>query len=659
MPVYLVTDPNTGRKVRLTGDSPPTEEELEQIFAQPSGQTEEEIKQLQEQERTRLLQEQAAETGPGEAFLVGAGRGLTTVARGLGLADPEDPIVSQGIEALKEEQPVATIGGEVVGEAAPFLLPGGAVGKVATLPGRVAASAGLGALEAGVITRGQGGDFDEQIRAAGLGGTVAGTLEAVIPIIGRLGGKLIRRTLGKEPTTRVLDAAGNPSAELRQALEESGLTLDDISIAARRQIETEGIDEPAALIRKQFLEEQGIIPTRAQVTGDPTDFQTQQELFKTSNKVRRAIEGQEVALAKGFDNAISDTGGSAVKSNSPVIDTIADRAIDQDAAISEAYKEAKRRAVGESVIAPENLVQGIKSIAGSDRATGGLASATRDILREKGLIGKKLKLQGRVNAEVAEQIRADMNGLFTSLTPFGRQKLKVLKDALDEDVAAAVGEDVFANARDAKATFEKSLTRAKVNKFDDRKKNLVRDILENKINPDRFLDQAITSKTVRSSDIQQLKDYLLIDEAGQEAWNDLRAESMQRIKDIAFSEVGGDVAISRANMERALDTFGEEKLNIIFSPEENKFLRDMLKVTKLREPKRGTALGRGPSAQAVSRLEEMIKRIPIVRDTFEGMGTFVVGQKAITPPSVQPLQPSPLAPLAAPLAVPLVVGDEE
>ena len=33
MPVYLVTDPQTGQKVKLTGDSPPTEQELNSIFA--------------------------------------------------------------------------------------------------------------------------------------------------------------------------------------------------------------------------------------------------------------------------------------------------------------------------------------------------------------------------------------------------------------------------------------------------------------------------------------------------------------------------------------------------------------------------------------------------------------------------------------------------
>jgi len=38
MPTYRVTDPETGRTLRLTGDSPPTEQELEEIFTRIGGQ---------------------------------------------------------------------------------------------------------------------------------------------------------------------------------------------------------------------------------------------------------------------------------------------------------------------------------------------------------------------------------------------------------------------------------------------------------------------------------------------------------------------------------------------------------------------------------------------------------------------------------------------
>ena len=40
MPVYLVKDPKTGQSVKLTGDSPPTEQELNDIFANLPAQQE-------------------------------------------------------------------------------------------------------------------------------------------------------------------------------------------------------------------------------------------------------------------------------------------------------------------------------------------------------------------------------------------------------------------------------------------------------------------------------------------------------------------------------------------------------------------------------------------------------------------------------------------
>lgn len=53
MPTYTVTDPQTGRKVKLTGDSPPTEAELEEVFASLPA------KQAPKQESPYALQQKA------------------------------------------------------------------------------------------------------------------------------------------------------------------------------------------------------------------------------------------------------------------------------------------------------------------------------------------------------------------------------------------------------------------------------------------------------------------------------------------------------------------------------------------------------------------------------------------------------------------------
>lgn len=665
MPAFKVTDPNSGRVLRLTGDTAPTQQELEQVFAQFNVEQEPQIDpnilaNSPVQKRREALQQLAAEQGPLEAAAIGVGRGLTTLGRGLGVVDPESDIERQAFEELSRQRPVSTTVGEIAGEAAPFLLPGAVLGRAATVGGRVLQTGATGAVEAGLIAKGKGAGDVETATTAGLGGAIAGGAEVVLPVVGRLGSRLFRKLTGSNPTAPILDAAGNPSQELREALEKSGLSFDDLNVEANRLLQTGDAADPKTLIRKTFLEDQGLVPTRAQATGSASDFQAQQELAKTSNRVRRALETQEEQLGSQFENAITSTGGSANRSTSTAFDHIADRSIELDAAISGAYKEARAAAPTAKVVKPSRLVKEMRNIAGSENVTGGLVGAVKDTLKNKGILGKKgFKVEGRVTPEVAEEIRIEMNALFNSLTPRGREKLRDFKSALDDDVAEAVGVDIFGDARAAKAQFEKDLRRAKINKFDTRKKNLVRDILENKVNPDRFLDEAILSRSIRSADLKELKGFLELDGAGPgvDAWNDIRAEAMQRIRDNAFKEVGDEAVLSRAGLESALNKFGKDKLAVLFSGEERKFLNDMLKVSKLREPVRGTALGRGPSAQAV---ERAIQRIPLLNSVFEGIATGTAGRLALRQPSLTaPLRTLPAGATAALPAVGAIAAQEQ
>jgi hypothetical protein len=102
MPTYVITDPSTGKKIRLTGDSPPTEQELNQIFSQFSQQqapepvgvsedipTQESIEA--EQIRASKVREQREQVTTGEQLLglgeaaLATATGATTGALGFGL----------------------------------------------------------------------------------------------------------------------------------------------------------------------------------------------------------------------------------------------------------------------------------------------------------------------------------------------------------------------------------------------------------------------------------------------------------------------------------------------------------------------------------------------------------------------------------------------
>lgn len=566
-------------------------------------------------ERRALLES----INPAEAALIGAGRGLTTIGRAVGLAEPETRFETQAIEQLRTQQPIAVTGGEVAGEAAPFIAPGLGVAGIGARAGQVAATAGLGALETGLIARGRGADIGQQFQAAGIGGTVAGALDLALPVVGRIGGKVIRKALGKAPTGAVVDASGKPSQEFIEALSESGQSFDDIIKEAKDELTKKAV-KPREAARKAFLESQGLDPTQAQITRNAADFQAQQEAAKTSSAVREALEKQDAILTTRFNNEILETGGDATSQSAAVTDFITEKATVLDQEIGDLYRAARKAMPEAKNVRFENLARKLKALSPADRRAGGNISAVIGDMKAKGILSPEGKLVGRVDVETSEDLRKLMNELYDEKNPFGNSLLRQLKETLDDDVFSAAGEDVFNQARKAKTNFERELSRAKISKFDSRKNNLVRDVLENKVDPDQLVDKVIFSKTWRPDDLQQLKSYLGTDDAGKAAFNDMKAEVLQKIKDKAFigaADEAGMQALSRDKLQKAINSMGAKKRNILFNKNEQKFLADMLEVTKIREPVRGTALGRGPSAQAISRIERRLKDIPWLGNLFD------------------------------------------
>lgn len=180
MPTYVVKEPTTGRTVSLTGDSPPTEQELSDIFAKlPKATT----------EATEAPTRTWADTAKDVA--IGAAKGLGNTAYGLGKAVHDyTPIgrISDAIqpgafdEANKPPELTPTNAAQRVGQSAEqvaeFFLPTGAAGKV----GKVAEVA-----KSGLLTLAQSGSPT----AAG----ISAGLTAVIPgasAVGKMSGAMER-----------------------------------------------------------------------------------------------------------------------------------------------------------------------------------------------------------------------------------------------------------------------------------------------------------------------------------------------------------------------------------------------------------------------------------------------------------------------------------
>lgn len=78
--VYKVTDPTTGRTLRLTGDSPPTEQELEQVFASVHGEA-----YAEQTQQPPTFHAENAKDEQGNAIVGGVSRAALSMVPGLGV----------------------------------------------------------------------------------------------------------------------------------------------------------------------------------------------------------------------------------------------------------------------------------------------------------------------------------------------------------------------------------------------------------------------------------------------------------------------------------------------------------------------------------------------------------------------------------------------
>lgn len=481
-----------------------------------------------------------------------------------------------------------------------------------------------------------------------IGGDLAGraAMAVVTPIVSRI--------IGKRPNFQVVAENGTLTDDAINALDDAGVSPDDFDNLASfelAKLQNQGVLTKEQAERFNFFKNQGLDPTTAQVTRTADDFMAQQELAKRSTDVRTALESQEAALSEAFDTRIRGAGGTLDSSGSPISDAVLNKAATLDSEIGRLYQEARASLPGDRNIRLGKFHDTLRAKGPSNQASGGIISSIRGYLKDAGLQGGTTTTVGASGAPVrvstatpvgvqqAENLRIELNRLYGNANKEGRAIIRSLKDAIDEDVLKVAGTDYFEQARAAKTAFESGLRPQLLSKFDTNEASLVRDILDNSIRGDEVFNQVALSRSWKPSDVKELKSYLTTGspaqlEAGAAAWSDLRAQTIQWIKNQAFKgpvDSAGNQAMSRAGLESAISRIGRPRLSVILSKEEAGFIDDMLKLAKLREPVRGTAMGRGPSAQAIKALEDKISGYPLIGGLWNAIKTGRQTSAALNP----------------------------
>lgn len=465
------------------------------------------------------------------------------------------------------------------------------------------------------------GNIDKSDAAiAGAGGLVSPYLaKALTGVFGSISARLGRNA------PQVVDDSGQLTDDAMRTLQEAKVTPQQLNQQVVRQLEQEGVLTPEQAANFNLFRSQGVRPTMANLTQTADDWRLQQEAMKRSTPLRAVADSQDEALTSRMGQLADDTGGQtggALDTGEQVFNAVTRKATDLDRQISGLYREAAERAGDDMVVDFRALTGQLKNTAGRNQLSGGMVRAIREELVNRGLMNAKWQPAGRTSVRNAEEIRQVLNSFYEGANPQGRNLITLYKNALDDDVMRTAGDDLFAQARQARASFSRDLERAKLSKFDQGGESLLEKVLANKISPDQLFERVIVNKSARSQDVKALKEYLLsgTDEQvaqGTQAWNSLRAEAMRHLLGKATSTAGktegGGSVFNGNQFRKAMDQIGLERLRTLFTPEEFKQIAAIRKIGELRIPVSMTQQGKGPSAQAIGELADKIPGIEQIK----------------------------------------------
>lgn len=546
--------------------------------------------------RQKLLDELNNNMSVFEKFAVGAGRGLTTIARGVGLAEPEDAITKEAFGRLADDS-FAAQAGEIVGEATPFLLPGVAASAIPSTLGKVAAAATIGGTEGNLITRGKGGGLDDQIIGTTIGSVLAGTIEAISPVLGRMGNALFRK-LGRKPTGPLLTPDGAPTPEFRQALDETGTSFDQLTKDAFADVNKQGVDPEQAARSARFASEE--IPASAgDITQDFAQQSSEQRLLSSATgdaaePLRQAKLGQSEAFQNKV-NELVDSLGVPDEAGDSIKDALSGRKKVLSKQKSDLYKQVADASpeVANMPLIPDDIAAAVPSsdtlddlaITSPDSVKQiklALARFGIDKSDEAGdlLASSKIEAQpltignfDRFRKILGNIERSDQTGAAGVMTNPIRNALDAESELVERSLGDLADDSIVQTLREARGVVTQIKTefdpKSIVGRLIDRKKNSSIPVVEaSKVAKD------LLSPTAPIENLQRVMASLRSSgDKGKKAIGDLQASAVMNALEAALKaptrKTSGIETLGSNEFVKSLNKLGKEKLDLLFQGNEN------------------------------------------------------------------------------------------
>lgn len=588
-------------------------------------------------------------------FGIGFDKVVTDVGRGIqqvtGLGD-QQALQDEINESRRLDKPLMETTGGKVGNVAgnvAVVTPALAIPGVNTVTGGIVLGGGLGAAQPTATKDEYGRDTNEsRLLNTVLGSAVGGVFNfaapkviQALPNIAKSVSGSIQRILNK-PKAQVFDETGNFTDDVLGELDKmfkSGQG-QQAEAAVKQDLVDQGVLSREQAERFNLFNQYKVPATRFNVTQAADDAVAQQSAIKRSGPTAKVVAEQDKRLAEIAGEGVeklNPTARDLPEANSRVFGAVDKTVTRVDDEVSKAYGVAREASKGQPRVTFENLAEAVNRNRGSETASGGIISSIRGEMKNKGLVrkgfdfnvnkrGAQVDSAGikKLTVDEAEELRQHLNSLYSSATPKGRMIIRDLKNAIDQDVEKAVGQDIFKEARAAKSDFQQMIERGRRNKFDKTSRGFLEDVIHNQVPEDKIIQRLLAG---RDDDFLKFKEFLTKDagQDGVQAFNEIKAQVLRDALDRATRTAGkseGGQAVFNSRLFR--DAFANlrqtKKFKELFNADEIKVIDDIVKIGTLRTPLVNTQAGKGPTEMAVDELkQDIIKKIPVIGDKAQAL----------------------------------------
>lgn len=585
MPRFEITGPD-GKRYEVNAPEGASERQaIEYVKAQHYSQPAQPQRSVYEQ----TAQKQSAL----ENMLAGAGGSMYGMYLGakqmLGKAKPGE--IEQHREAMKglrstTSGTIGEIGGNVAAMIPAAFIPGANTYAGASLIG-----AASGALQPTTENESRGANA-----ALGAAGGAAGKYVGD-KVIGPL---LARLTRGKPQQT--IDIKGELQKRGIDASQISKETLEslqgDVSKAANagKQLDMD------ALARKAEFEKLGIQPTLGQLTRDPMQYQ-----FERNS---RGIVGAGEELSNRFNlqnkqlvEAISKRKpGSADRYNAGEQVSGALQALDAGAKkkVGELYDAARNAAGINTPLDPHRFTNALNDTLDQQMLGDALPAGIRSAINQ--VAEGKLPF----TIQKAEQMRQAINGQMPKIPDRVGMALKQVNDALQNEidtVGSATGQEAAELFKQARA--------AASQRFGELDKSPALKAATEAFEPDDFVNKFVIR--AKPGELNALKQNL---QNNPEAWEEARGQVIQFLKDKATGGQSDEFAkFSQSGFKNALNSLGDARMRILFSPEEIAELKTIQRVAaSIQVQPEGSAVNNSGTSQAITNILSRLSNVPYLKE---------------------------------------------